>query len=93
MGKEGRWVSPVSSTPGWLKGSIRSTNASLSFLPISPWLSLNSYAKLYIIDNCVYIWHNCHVAPVAQWIEHLTSDQGVAGSSPAWCVCLVCSLF
>ena len=22
-------------------------------------------------------------APVAQWIEHLASDQGVAGSSPA----------
>ena len=24
-------------------------------------------------------------APVAQWIEHLTSDQGVGGSSPLGC--------
>jgi hypothetical protein len=24
-------------------------------------------------------------APVAQWIEHLASDQGVAGSTPAGC--------
>ena len=24
-------------------------------------------------------------APVAQWIEHLTSDQGVASSNLAWC--------
>ena len=23
-------------------------------------------------------------APLAQWIEHLTSDQGVEGSSPSW---------
>ena len=27
-------------------------------------------------------------APVAQWIEHLTSDQGVASSSLAWCAFL-----
>lgn len=26
-----------------------------------------------------------YFAPVAQWIEHLTSDQGVGGSSPLWC--------
>jgi hypothetical protein len=31
------------------------------------------------------LWYYGGDAPVAQWIEHLTSDQGVAGSSPAWC--------
>lgn len=27
------------------------------------------------------------LAPVAQWIRHLTTDQAIAGSTPAGCVC------
>jgi hypothetical protein len=27
--------------------------------------------------------YNSKIAPVAQWIEHLTSDQTVVGSNPA----------
>ncbi len=36
-----------------------------------------------LIDNVCWMWYLIADAPVAQWIEHLTSDQVVAGSSPA----------
>jgi hypothetical protein len=35
------------------------------------------------VDELTSLIENIVIAPVAQWIEHLTTDQEVAGSTPA----------
>jgi hypothetical protein len=49
--------------------------------------ALPTWVQIPLMSNIFcHIYYDCDHALVAQWIEHQTSNLGVAGSSPASCI-------